>query len=301
MTTLSFDFVSAEADLLGESPVWDDRTQSLHWVDIEGRRIRSFDIGTGATQTVATPGRPGSMVMTESSNWLYVAMETECGFFSLGDATWQAQVELEKSGAGNRLNDGRCDRQGRYWVGSMFEDASAGEFTGMRHRVDGPGKVVTDRTGVGVSNGLAFSPDGETMYWADSLRRTVWCYDYDSADGTASNERVFTDFGCLPGAPDGACVDAAGCYWVACVDGWALARLTPNGDVDQLIELPVQKPTMPAFGGLGMSTLFVTSITTAGSTPLAPGQPEAGKLMAIETGVDGLAEPRLRWGREEPG
>lgn len=295
----SVEFVGAETDLLGESPVWDDRQQILRWADIEGRRMRSFDPSAGTVTTIDTPARPGSFVMTDTDEWLCVAMETDCGFFNTETGVWNPQIELEPAGTRNRLNDGRCDRQGRYWVGSMFEDASARRFTGMRHRLDGPKMFTTDREEVGVSNGLAFSPDGNTMYWADSFRRTVWSYDYDTSSGMASNERVFTDFAALPGSPDGACVDASGCYWVACVDGWALARLSPNGDIDRLIELPIQKPTMPAFGGSDMTTLFVTSITTAGSTPLEPGQPDAGRLAVIETSYEGISEPRLGWGPAE--
>ncbi|HVQ22714.1 MAG TPA: SMP-30/gluconolactonase/LRE family protein, partial [Candidatus Saccharimonadia bacterium] len=105
------------------------------------------------------------------------------------------------------------------------------------------------------------------------------------------NERVFLDFGDLPGRPDGACVDQDGCYWIACVDGWSVIRVTPAGTVDQRIGLPVEKPTMPAFGGTGLATLFVTSIGRGGSRPSAPGQRDAGGLFAIDTGTRGLAEP----------
>jgi len=161
----------------------------------------------------------------------------------------------------------------------------------MLHRMDPDGASETVRRGVGVSNGLAFSPDGTTMYHADTLCDTVWAYDYDPTTGERGRERVFTDFADLPGSPDGACVDAAGCYWVACVFGWAVARLTPDGDVDRIIELPVEKPTMPAFGGPGLDTLFVTSIGGGGTHEVAPDQPEAGRLMTIEVGATGIVEP----------
>jgi sugar lactone lactonase YvrE len=147
------------------------------------------------------------------------------------------------------------------------------------------------QSGVGVSNGLAFSPDGAVMYWADTTRDLVWAYDYDAASGMRRNERVFLDFSSLPGRPDGACVDETGCYWVACVYGWSLLRATPAGAVDRIIELPVEKPSMPAFGGSDLDTLYLTSISTGGSVPLAPGQPWAGGLLALVPGVKGLAEP----------
>ena len=204
--------------------------------------------------------------------------------------SWREWVALEPEGSGNRMNDGRTDRAGRFWVGSMFDPTSAGRSTGMLHRVAHDGRVTAVRSGVGVANGLAFSPDGRTMYFADSPRETVWAYDYDLDSGETANERVFLDFGPLPGRPDGACVDADGCYWIACVYGWAVLRVTPDGRIDRRIDLPVEKPTMPAFGGPGMSTLFVTSIGAGGSRASAPGQPDAGGLFAIESGLRGLVE-----------
>jgi sugar lactone lactonase YvrE len=173
----------------------------------------------------------------------------------------------------------------------MYDPAAARQFTGFLHRMAPGGEVTTVRSGIGVANGLAFSPDGSTMYFADSHRETVWAYDYDQASGDAVNERVFLDFSDMPGRPDGACVDQDGCYWIACVGGWSVIRVTPAGDVDQRIGLPVEKPTMPAFGGRGLSTMFVTSIGRGGSRPSAPGQRDAGGLFAIETGARGLAEP----------
>jgi sugar lactone lactonase YvrE len=175
----------------------------------------------------------------------------------------------------------------------MFDPAAAGRFTGMLHRVGPRGEVTTVRREIGIANGLAFSPDGSTMYFADTHRETVWAYDYDVATGDAVNERIFLDFRDLPGRPDGACVDQDGCYWVACVYGWAVIRVTPGGAIDRRIGLPIEKPTMPAFGGPDLSTLFVTSIGEGGSRPSAPGQRDPGGLFAIETGSRGLVEPRF--------
>ena len=131
------------------------------------------------------------------------------------------------------------------------------------------------------------------MYWADTRRCMVWAFDYDVSTGRRSHQRPFLDFDLLPGLPDGACVDADGCYWVACVYGWAVLRATPDGVVDRIIELPVEKPSMPAFGGVGLDTLYVTSISSGGSAPAAPDQPLAGALLAIDVGVIGLTEPRF--------
>jgi sugar lactone lactonase YvrE len=277
--------------LLGECPVWSELEARLYWVDIEGRAIHRYDPSTNLDDRRSVPGRPGSIALTQRVGRLLVALESQLVWFDWASGACEPWIQLEPEGTGNRLNDGRCDPAGRFWVGSMFDPAAARRFTGLLHRVSPEGEVTTVRSGIGVANGLAFSPDGSTMYFADTPRETVWAYDYDLATGEATNERVFLDFTDLPGRPDGACVDADGCYWIACVYGWAVIRVTPDGIVDRRIELPVEKPTMPAFGGLDRSILFVTSIGSGGSGPSAPGQRNAGGLFAIETGARGLVEP----------
>ncbi len=275
---------------LGECPVWSQAEQRLYWVDIAGKVIHRYDPATGIDETRGTPGRPGSLAVTSAPGIMLVAMEHEMGRFDFDAVTWTPWLSLEAAATGNRLNDGRTDRDGRFWVGSMFEDVSEERYTGRLHRLDPEGATTSTRSDIGVSNGLAFSPDGATMYFADSLRSTVWAYDYDQDTGTPHNERVFTDFTDLPGGPDGGCVDADGCYWIACVWGWAVARLTPLGEVDRIVELPVAAPTMPAFGGPDLGTLFITSISTGGSRPPPEGQDKAGGLFALDVGVSGLAD-----------
>lgn len=294
---MDIEVVGNDVDRLGECPLWDGRIDRLYWIDIDGMAVRRID-PTGRTSSRSLPARPGSIAMTADEQILLVSMEHEVGLLYWENGGFEPWVALEEPNTGNRLNDGRCDPSGRFWVGSMFERAGERRFTGMLHRVDPLGTSTVQRTDVGVSNGLAFSPDGATMYFADTLHRTVWAYDYDVDTGDRSGERVFTDFSDLPGAPDGACVDEYGCYWTACVYGWAVARVTPDGNVDRIIELPVEKPTMPAFGGAELDTLFVTSISDGGSSPPSPGrpQPDSGRLLALTVGVKGLAEPQFAGG-----
>ena len=276
---------------LGECPVWSAAEARLYWEDIDGRAIHRFDPATNKDEVRALPGRPGSLALTPTPGRLLVAMETRLGFFEWENGTWTEWLRLEPEGRGNRLNDGRTDPVGRFWVGTMFDRASDDRASGSLYRVEPDGGVTVVRTDVGVPNGLAFSPDGRTMYWADTHRDTVWAYDYETATGEATNERVFLDFASIPGRPDGACVDAEGGYWIACVYGSAVLRVTPDGSIDRRIAIPTLKPTMVAFGGPSLSTLFVTSIGGGGSHQVDPSDAAGGGLFAIELDVQGRLDP----------
>lgn len=285
---------------LGECPTWSAAEARLFWVDIDGRAVHRFDPTTGLDEQRPAPGRPASLAVTGTPGRLLVAIEGRLAFLDWGSGVWTDWIALEPDDLGNRLNDGRCDPAGRFWVGSMADPAAAHgasrPATGQLHRVEADGSAATVRSAIGVSNGLAFSPDGRTMYFADTHRDTVWAYDYDVTTGEATNERVFLDFGPLPGRPDGACVDEDGCYWIACVYGSMVIRATPAGRIDRRIGVPAAKPTMPAFGGSDLSTLFITSIGGGGSHAVDPTQPDAGGLFAIDVGVRGLPEPRFEGG-----
>jgi sugar lactone lactonase YvrE len=281
---------------LGECPIWSPADARLYWVDIDGRTVHRYDPATGLDEARPAPGRPASLAITGTPGRLLVAIEGRLAFFDWRSGEWRDWIALEPEGVGNRLNDGRCDPGGRFWVGSMFDPAAAGRSSGMLHRVEPDGTAVTVKSAIGVSNGLAFAPDGRTMYFADTHRDVVWAYDYDVGSGEATNERVFLDFGSLPGRPDGACVDEAGCYWIACVYGFMVLRVTPAGAIDRQITVPVEKPTMPAFGGSELSTLFITTIGGGASHPVDQTQSDAGGLFAVETGVRGMPEPRFEGG-----
>ncbi len=281
---------------LGENPLWSAHDQLLYWLDIEGRRIHRYNPSSGDDADTEIATRPGSIALTDEPGRLLVATENEVGWFEFGRPHVSSWQTLEPGGTGNRLNDGRTDRSGRFWVGSMYQDTAARRSTGLLHRLDGDGRTTTFRTEIGVSNGIAFSPDGRTMYFADSPRRTVWSYDYDPDSGDPHNERVFVDLADLDGFPDGACVDAEGCYWMAGVYGWRLYRFTPGGRLDRTIELPVARPTMPAFGGPDLDVLYVTSIRAGG--PVDERDAEAGGVLALDVGVSGIAETPFaaQWG-----
>lgn len=295
MTAPQITALEAPVAALGESPVWSPRDGALYWVDIDGRRVHRHEPVSARHESRSLDGRPGSLALTAESSRLLVASEHQLLALDWATGTATRMLDLERAGTGNRLNDGRCDPAGRFLVGSMYEDTSAGLTTGMLHRVDLNGVSVTLRQSVGVSNGLAFDADRSRLYFADSPTRRILAFDYDLDSGALSNERVFFEYEDWPGKPDGACVDAEGCYWSASVHGWGLLRITPDGEMDRRVELPVQRPTMPCFGGGGLDILFVTSIGSSGSNPASSARDgfEPGAVLAIEgLGVRGLPEPR---------
>jgi len=266
--------------------------QVLYWVDIDGRTVHRHD-PNGDDDSRRLDGRPGSLALSPSPGRLLVATEHELVWLDWPSGSTTPWVGLEAAGTGNRLNDGRCDPEGRFVVGSMYEDTSAGRTTGVLHRVTANGHNEELRHDVGVSNGLAFDRSRGRMYFADSPTGQVIVSDYDSQTGRISNDRVFFDYEGHAGKPDGACLDADGCYWSASVYGWAVIRITPDGALDRRIDLPVQKPSMPAFGGSDLSTLYITSIGAGGSKPSEAGSDgfAPGALLAVDAGVQGVPEP----------
>lgn len=280
---------------LGESPVWSARDSSLFWVDVDGESLHRLDWSTQQSTEWTMPGRPACVALTEREDVFVVGLGAGLIEFDSAVGQWEEILALEST-PGVRMNDGRPDPAGRMWIGSMDERAETtpGFPAGHLFRVDTDGGASAVIAGVATSNGLAFSPDARTMYWTDTSEQIIWAFDYDVNTGSAHNKRMHIDFGPLPGKPDGACVDEEGCYWVACVYGWSVVRFTPDGRLDRTIELPVEKPSMPAFAGPDLDALVVTSISTGGRRPAAPGQPEAGGLLVLEPKVGGLPEPYAR-------
>lgn len=277
---------------LGESPVWSARDSTLYWVDVDGMSVQALPWGESEPQVWSMPGRPSCIALTPDTDRFIVGMGAGLIEYRASTMQWHELVALETT-EGVRMNDGRPDASGRMWIGSMDErdDTVSGFPAGHLFRVGLDGRVDALVDGVATSNGLAFSPDQRTMYWTDTQAQVIWAFDYDVSTGTATNRRALFDATSIPGKPDGACVDAEGCYWLACVYGWSVVQITPDGRVNRTIELPVEKPSMPAFAGPNLSTLVVTSISTGGRRPASPGQPEAGALLALDVGICGVPEP----------
>lgn len=298
MTTQA-DLVLNARNGVGESPVWDGARQCLWWVDIPGQALWCWHSASGQARQWPTPEQTGCIALAAGSDalphgqWI-AAMETGVARLTPQDdgsvnAEWIARVTHPQDGM--RFNDGRCDRQGRLRAGTMVADMSLGATSGSLYALDSSDQLRGLEAGYITPNGMAFSPDGRTMYLSDSHpnRQTVWAFDYDTDTGTPHDRRVFIDFKPLPGRPDGAAVDEGGCYWICGNDAGLVHRFTPAGKLDRSLSVPVKKPAMCAFGGAGLDTLFVTSIRPGGDLS---DQPLAGGVFALRPGARGLDEPR---------
>ena len=272
---------------LGEGATWSSRRGVLHWVDIERGELWSLDPLSGATTTARAPERLGAAVERVGGGFLLaLASRFALADEDLGKIETLAAIE---PGLGTRLNDGRCDRQGRY-VGGTMDDTKPRQPKGAVYRVDADHRVTRLFGDVHVTNSICFSPDGRTMYFADSARKRILAYAYDIETGTPSHPRLFADLANEAGVPDGSTVDAEGCVWNARFGGGCVVRHAPDGREIARVTLAASNATCPAFGGPGLATLYVTTARAALSEEQLAAQTRAGDLFACEPGVAGLAE-----------
>lgn len=289
---MSAELIVAARNAVGECPVWVPEENALYWVDIPNGSLQCWNAATGHMAVWKAPQMLACIARTLAGNWV-AGMQS--GFFQLtphqdGSLDTTPLAGIEHPRADMRLNDGRCDRQGRFWAGSMVLDMGLNAAEGILYRYDSGVAPRAQLEGFITLNGLAFSPDGRTMYASDShpLVQQVWAFDYDIETGTPSNRRVFIDMNQFPGRPDGAAVDAEGGYWICANDAGLIHRFTPDGRLDRSLSVPVKKPTMCAFGGSRLDTLYVTSIRDDVSE-----QSLSGGVFALNPSVQGLPEPRF--------
>ena len=279
----------------GEGAFWDVERQRLWWVDIPAGLVQCFDPSTCDNQQWDF-GEPVGCLAPSIKGDLILA--TRSGFWRFDPETGRktALHDPEADRPANRFNDGATDPKGRLWAGTMKDDGGEPAADGAFYRLDPDLTSSLWVDGIFTTNGLAFSPDGRTLYSADSNRsvQTIWAADYDLETGEAGQRRPFFDAREVAGRPDGGTVDADGCYWMAGVGGWQLVRLTPAGEIDRIIDLPVERPSKPMFGGPNLDVLFVTSIGTGLTPGTEERQPNAGGLFAITgLGVSGLPQTRF--------
>lgn len=278
----------------GESPLWVAEEKALYFTDIPGKAMHRFEPGTGAHTSWTMPEELCAFALAEGGGFI-AAMRS--GFARLdpeaGTVDYLARPEADKPD--NRLNDGRCDRQGRFWAGSMHLPRT--QKAGTLYRFDPAGGARAMAGDVIVSNGLAFSPDSRTMYWSDSRSSIVYAFDFDASTGDIGSRRVFFTTTERQGRPDGATIDAEGFYWSACYLGSRILRIAPDGMLDREIAMPVRDITMIAFGGADLDTLYVTTSREALSPAERAEAPLAGGVFAVDPGVRGLPEPKFKWGK----
>lgn len=278
------------ADILGETPLWCDRSRKLWWIDIDGRRHQSFDPATGAHHVASHDGQfLGSQALTTDGSHL-LAQDLRLSHRVSGEAPPAEFCEVER-GLDNRLNDGRVDARGRLWIGTM--DNQLHRPNGALYRVTGGGEVTRLFGDVIVTNGIAFSPDNRTFYFTDTRRYCTWMFDFDVDDGVIRNRRLFADYSTSQQRPDGACVDAAGGLWTAFFSGGRVVRYRPDGQIDTIVPMPVTNPTCLCFGGSDLRTLYVTTARKFLDQRQLSVEPQAGHVLAIHGVAQGLPEHRF--------
>ena len=278
--------VADVANALGEGTVWDRRSGRFLWVDIIGKTLFRLAPSTGTVERWVLPKRVTAVGPRERGDVL-LAMEDGIAFFDFETETLEPVVEIETQLAHTRLNDGKCDRSGRFFVGSMDETGKG--IDGTLYRVDPDLTVHATHARATISNGLAFSPDNRWLYFADTTAKEIYRYPYDDTTGAIGERALFAKVE-GGGCPDGSTVDSEGYLWNAEWDGWRLTRYAPDGTIDRHVDLPVQKPTCCAFGGPDLATLYISTARDGLDAAALEKQPQAGGLFAFEPGVPGLPD-----------
>jgi D-xylonolactonase len=271
--------------VLGEGPVWVAREQALYWVDIKGLKIFRLE-SDGRQSEWPTPMRVGSIAPRKSGGFIAGTKE---GIAIVDPAAdhFQIVANPEENIPGNRFNDGKIDRRGRFWAGTM--DDGEKEATGTLYCVEPDLSWNAIDSSYRVTNGPAFSPSGNVMYHNDSARQVTYAFDLDAA-GQAGNRRTFLQFGDGDGYPDGMTVDSEGCLWIAFWDGWCVRRYSPVGEWLETLQMPVARPTSCIFGGRDLDRLYITSARVGLDEAALAMQPNAGGLFMVVPGVRGIED-----------
>lgn len=289
------ELVAHTGDVLGEVPIWCPREQALYWMDGFKPALHRLDSASGTVTSWTPPEKLGSFALREQGGFV-IAARKQFAVFDPEIGSYESIGNPEPDGPDNFLNDGRCDRQGRFWVGSLSRMIDGP--TGRLHRLDPDHLMHTLDRDIWVSNGVAFSVDGQIMYFSDSHIKQMYTYELDPESGVLANKNLFADASNRIGIPDGATVDAEGFLWYAEFDfemtsnSSYVVRRDPSGLIERTIEVPVSRPTSCVFGGPNLDILYVTTASFRMSEEQRSTQPFAGGVLAIEAGVRGVADTR---------
>lgn len=273
---------------LGEGPLWDEETRSLYFVDIYNHRVHRLDPATGEAR-VYEVGELVACAALAAGGTLLLGLRHHLGVLDLATGEVERRVAVETALPTNRLNDGKCDPQGRFWFGSM----SRGEGGASLYRLDLDGSVHRMETGLTISNGLGWSPDGGTFYLTDSPARLIYAYPFDAEAGALGERRVLVDLSGEPSFPDGLAVDEEGCLWSAQWDGWGVIRFAPDGREVGRARLPVKLATSCAFGGAELRELYLTTASVGLSQEEIEDSFYSGDLFRLRADVAGLPVARF--------
>jgi sugar lactone lactonase YvrE len=277
---------------VGECATWDEQQQNLYWVDIPEKKVHCFDPQTNQNKTFAMPGVVPCLAL-RSKGGLLVTLKNEFAFFDPDSGELQRIASVEENLPHHRINDGKCDSQGRFWAGTMnsvdLNRADAGLYMLDEKKV--PIKKQDD---VICGNGLGWSPDSRTFYFTESFRYSVFAFDFEASTGEISNRRLFAEIKEGEVFPDGLTVDSEGFVWICVYGSSQIRRYDPKGRLERTLHLPVPKPTSCAFGGEDLKTLFVTTAREKMSASQLNAAPLSGSLFAVETDIRGLPTFRFQ-------
>lgn len=277
-------------NLLGEGPLWDAKRQVLFWVDIERSRFYCFCPATAYAETVATSIPIYALGLVEDPAKLIMATARGLDFWYLHQRSLEAISSNPEPGRlESRFNDAAVDRQGNLWVGSLGPGLESALY-----RLGAERLLRKMDMGIGVSNGISWSPDNRTMYLTDSSRRSIFAYDFDESSSLIENRRVLIKVPDGEGIPDGLTVDREGFLWSTRWGGARIARYDPAGRLEREVILPVTYPTSCAFGGANLDELYITSARSPLTESQFKREPSAGDLFRIWVGVQGFEESRFR-------
>lgn len=296
--------VVQQRDGLGESPFWHPREQLLYWVDIPGRQLRRADAHLGTVESWEMPQEPGCIAPAASGGLVIALRDGIYRARGWGQALTQI-ARFNHDPATTRFNDGKADPLGRFWAGTIYEPKvlRRAELYSIDCRPDngagGKPLIQLKAQNAVTANGLAWSPDARTVYWADTAHHVVHAWDWDAQGNGMRHHRVFQQFAAKPagwqpgqpgygGRPDGAAVDAQGNYWVAMFEGQRLLKFAPGGELLQEVPVPMRCPTMPCFGGDDLKTLYLTSAGSERPEAEVQALPASGRIVALRVNVPGL-------------
>jgi sugar lactone lactonase YvrE len=273
---------------LGEGAYWSTRHRALYWVDIRKPAVYRYDPAARGVSSWAMPELVSCVVDRERGG-LVVGLKS--GLFDFDPETGGLGLltALDRDKPDNRLNDGKCDRRGRFWIGTMSQ--SDRSPTGSLFRVGLDLRSERMLADIIVPNSIAFAPDDRRMYFADTWKDTIWAHAFDAGGGRLGPPAEFAGPGAAPGRPDGSAVDADGCLWNARYGGGSVVRFTPDGRIDRTLRIPCTNVTCVAFGGSDLRTLYVTTARQRLDAEALEREPLAGGLFAADVGVAGLPEP----------